>query len=118
MSHQQKLKERAIERLIQDLAGIDPNDLEYCAYVITQLIENRPLVHRGLSAKGRPVGYTVDLFDLPHEVIAECSAEEKYFDDDFEKFKRTSNTLATRTLTAADSISTPRLSARTRNRLL
>lgn len=85
MAHQQKLKERSIERLIRELAVIAPTDLEYTAYALTQLIENRPLIHRGVSVNGRPTGYTVDVFDLAHDVIAECSAQAGYFAEDFGK---------------------------------
>lgn len=70
-----------------DLGGIDPNDLEYAVCSLVELLEGKPLIHRGLSTRGRAAGYTVDIFDLGHGIIAECSVEGGYFEDGFTKLR-------------------------------
>lgn len=85
MSALNKLRQRAIAALREDIEAIDPNDLETLAHGLVQIIEGRPLIQRGLTVTGRPVGYTVDSFSADQNVIIECSAETGYFEKPFLK---------------------------------
>lgn len=58
MSQHQKQKERSARAMVAELDGMDANDFEVLAYALSELIEGRPLIHRGLSNKGRPAGYS------------------------------------------------------------
>lgn len=85
MSALNKLRQRAIAALRTDIEAIDPNELETLAHGLVQIIEGRPLIQRGQTVTGRPVGYTVDSFSADQNVIIECSAEAGYFEKPFLK---------------------------------
>lgn len=80
-----KLRQRAVLALLEDIKIIDSNDLETLAHALAQIIEDRPLIHRGLTVTGRPVGYTVDAFSAEQHMIVEASVEKDYFNEPFDK---------------------------------
>ncbi len=71
--------ESIIKSLIDEIVSIDAASLELFGRGVIELIEGRRLVHHGLNADHRPVGYTVDTFSQSGDVIGEYSAEKGYF---------------------------------------
>lgn len=82
-----KLRQRLVTALQPDIEAIDSNDLETLAHGLVQVIERRPLIQRGINARGRPVGYTVDSFNADQSIIMECSARADTFTPDFGKMR-------------------------------
>lgn len=75
----ESIKKRIIKSLIDEIVSIDAASLELFGHGLIELIEGKRLVHHGLNADYRPVGYTVDTFSQSGDVIGEYSAEKSYF---------------------------------------
>jgi len=80
MTREAKLRDRSVEKILQDVDGLNPTELERCAVALTQIIEGGALIHRGTTIDGRPAGYTVDGFSEDHRLIVECSVDKSYFE--------------------------------------
>lgn len=75
----ESIKKRIIKSLIDEIVSIDAESLELFGHGLIELIEEKRLVHHGLNADHRPVGYTVDTFSQSGDVIGEYSSEKSYF---------------------------------------
>lgn len=75
-----------IEELIRGIAAIGPLFETFGQRVADYLIEDR-LIHRGLNAKGMPVGNTVDSNTVEGNIVVEYSADQTYFKKPFKKLK-------------------------------
>lgn len=75
----ESIKKRIIKSLIDEIVSVDATSLELFGHGLIELIEGKRLVHHGLNANYRPVGYTVDTFSQNGDVIGEYSAEKSYF---------------------------------------
>lgn len=85
MTREAKLRDRSIEKILQDVEGLDPTELERCAIALTEIAEGGSLIHRGTTIDGRPSGYTVDGFSEDHRVVVECSVDKNYFEKEMKK---------------------------------
>lgn len=68
------IKKRIIKSLIDEIVSIDAASLELFGHRLIELIEEKRLIHHGLNADHRPVGYTVDTFSQSGDVIGEYCA--------------------------------------------
>ncbi|MDD3695028.1 MAG: hypothetical protein PHG44_03570 [Lentisphaeria bacterium] len=83
-----RLKRLAAVKLADNLANLNASELELVGHMLVSAIEGRILVHRGLNAQAKPVGYTVDTFDGNRTVVAEYSTEADYFSPPFDKIQK------------------------------
>jgi tetratricopeptide (TPR) repeat protein len=75
----ESIKQRIIKRVIDEIGGIDPTNLELMGHGLIELLENRRLVHHGINKDYRFVGHTVDSFSDDSTIIAQYSTEKGYF---------------------------------------
>lgn len=75
----ESIKQRIINRLIDEIRALDPTNLELMGHGLVELRENRRLVHHGINRDYKFVGYTVDSFSDGSTIIAQYSTEKGYF---------------------------------------
>ena len=79
MGIQEKLKEKAVKSIEEDIQQLTAAELEIVGHALVQLLENNQMHHRGLNIDRKPVGYTVDSFSDDRCCIGEYSSEKKIF---------------------------------------
>lgn len=92
------LKQTVIKLAIENIQSLNATDFEIVSHNCIALLENKPLLHRGLNKHGNPAGYTVDSFDDAREIVGEYSTEPAYFTKD-DKIQNDINHAIAQTLT-------------------
>lgn len=75
------IKQRIIKSLIEEIECLDATCLELVGINVVSILEKKRMIHHGINKDYRPSGYTVDGFSDDSSIIAEYSADKKYFED-------------------------------------
>lgn len=79
MTPKSNLRKKVLIELEKDIKALSPTQFELVCHDLLCCIEGQPLIHRGLTEREHPVGYSVDTFDTRGTVVGEYSAEKGYF---------------------------------------
>ena len=83
----ERLRRVAVLKLTEDLHALNGAEFEQVGHHLVSTLEGKLLIHRGLNASAKPVGYTVDTFDGSRTIVAEYSTEVNYFSDPYTKIR-------------------------------
>lgn len=81
------LHRRAVSQIMEDIELLSPAEFELVAHDLICCFENQKLIHRGLTARVHPVGYSLDSFDSTGKIIGEYGTEANYFEGDLSKIR-------------------------------